>query len=188
MSESKPNTTTNNGSVIQQEEKKIVRPSIILVEWDAPERMFKAYSREFYRKIAIIILFFAIIFLVLKEFLLVGVLGVVFFAIYVFHTIPPRKVRHQITTNGINYASEHLYKWEELQSFFIEKKEDTNILNVNTVEPLPGRIFLLLDESVDLTNLQEIINERISIIEDPQMGTIDQMMLFFKSKFGDKSK
>ena len=37
----------------------IVKPSETLLEWDAPERMFKKRTREFYRKIAIIIIFFA---------------------------------------------------------------------------------------------------------------------------------
>lgn len=169
-------------SATTESEKKVVKPSQVLLEWVAPERLFKRKSREFYRKIAVIIIFFSLLLLVIKEFLLIGVLGVVFFVIYVFHTIPPRNITHKITTRGINYASGYLYEWDKLNSFFIEKKENTYILNVNTVDPLMGRIFLLLSDEVDRKKLSRLLNEHISIVEDPQPTTMDRMINKITSK------
>jgi len=154
----------------------IVKPSETLLEWDAPERMFKKRTREFYRKIAIIIIFFALLLLIIKEFLLIVVLGIVFFVVYVFHTVPPRVIHHKVTTNGLDYASLHLYRWDELESFFIEKKEDTHMLVINTKNPLPGRILLLLDERLNQDKVTKVLNEYISIVENPEVGVLDKIM------------
>lgn len=160
----------------------IVKPSVTLLEWDAPERMFKEKPREFYRKIGVILIFFAILFLIIKDFVVIGILGVIFFAVYVFHTIPPRNVHHKVTTNGIDYASEHIYRWDELQSFYLDKKEDTDILTLITKQQLPGRIFLLLSEGMDKENLARTMNEYISIDENPEIGFLDK----FISKASEK--
>lgn len=159
-----------------------MKPSKVLWEWTAPERLFQQRSREYYRKIAVIIIFFALLLLIIKEFLLIAVLGVIFFVVYVFHTIPPQKVTHQITTHGINYASQHLYRWDELVSFFIEKREDTNILSVNTKEALPGRLFLLLSDETDPKKISEIMNQYLSIVENPEVTVLDKITKAISSR------
>ncbi len=162
----------------EKQTQEIVKPSVTLAGWDAPEREFKKYPREYYRKIAVIVIFVAVIALVMKEFVLMFVIGVVFFVIYVFHTIPPRNVRHKITSNGIDYASEHLYKWSELRSFYIEKTPETQYhqLIIDTYEAFPGRLILLLDEKIDKTDLAKTLNEFISINESPEKGVLDKIL------------
>lgn len=154
----------------------IIKPSQVLIEWDAPERVFKTKSREFYRRTGVIIIFFAVLLLIIKEFLIIGVLGIVFFVVYVFHTVPPKVVHHKITTNGLDYGSEHLYKWSELESFYIEKKDDTDFLIINTKNPIPGRMLLLLDQKTDREKLSNIINRYISIIEKPEVTMMEKFM------------
>jgi len=175
-------TIEDKGPQISQSPEQIVKPSKVLIEWEAPERLFVKRPREFYRKIAIIILFFAFLLLIIKEFLLIGVLGVVFFVVYVFHTVPPRTIKHQITTNGINYASEHLYRWDVLRDFFIDEKDNVKILNVNTKDPLPGRIFMLLSKDLDYKKVSTAINEYLSIVENPEVSAIDKMVAGISKK------
>jgi hypothetical protein len=143
----------------------IIKPSKVITEWAAAERFFSTKSREFYRKMSIIIIFIALLLIIIKEFMLVIVLAVLFFVVYVFHTVPPRTVKHQITTNGVNYASETLYSWNELSGFFINKVDNTYVLNINTRAPIPGRLIMILSEEVNVHELSKIINEYISIIE-----------------------
>ena len=152
-----------------------MRPTQVIMEWEAPERMFETKSREYYRKIAVIIIFVMLLLIIIKELILMIVLVALFFAVYVFHTIPPRNIRHQITTNGINYASEHLYGWAELKSFFIKKQKDTNILNINTVMPLPGRILMLLGKDTSSQEISDILNQYISIVEKPEEEPLDKI-------------
>lgn len=154
----------------------IIKPSQVLIEWDAPERVFKTKPREFYRRTGVIIIFFAILLLIIKEFLIIGVLGIVFFVVYVFHTVPPKIVHHKITTNGLDYASEHLYMWSELEAFYLERKDDADFLIINTKSPIPGRILLLLEEKLDRKKLSEIINKYISIVEKPEVTMMEKFM------------
>lgn len=156
----------------------ILKPSVPIMEWEAPEREFKKHPREYYRKVAVIVIFMAVLALVMKEFVLMAVIGVVFFVIYVFHTIPPRKIRHKITSNGIDYGSEHLYRWSELKSFYIEKLPEAEYtrLIVDTYEAFPGRLILLLDKNNNTEELSKTLNEYISINESPEVGILDQLL------------
>ncbi len=153
----------------------IVKPSKVLMEWTAPERMFETKSREYYRRIAVIIIFFMLLFVVIKELILILVLGAVFFAVYAFHTVPPRDVTHQITTNGVNFASEHLYRWNELKDFFIKENEKGKTLFINTIAPLPGRIIMLLGDKAKHQEISELLNQYISIIEKPEEEPLDKL-------------
>jgi hypothetical protein len=156
----------------------IVKPSVSLIEWDAPEREFKKHPREYYRKIAVIVIFVAAIALVMTDFILMLVIGVVFFVVYVFHTIPPRTIHHRITSNGVDYGSEHLYKWSDLKSFYIEKPPETehHRIIIDTVEALPGRLILLLDEKINRDDLSKTLNQYISIDETPEVGILDKLL------------
>lgn len=153
----------------------ITKPTEVLLEWEAPERMFEPKPREFYRKIAVIIMFFILLLMLIKEFLLIAVLGVVFFVVYVFTTVPPRKVTHQITNNGINFAGDKLFRWEELKSFFIDKKNNTEILCVDTVAMLPGRLFMILGKDIKKEKVIEVTNQYLSITEVPELTSIDKI-------------
>lgn len=154
----------------------IVKPSKTLLEWEAPERVFKRKSRDFFRKIAVIIIFFALMFLIIKDFIFIIVLGIIFFVVYVFNTVPPRNVVHKITTNGVNYASEQLYSWTELKSFYIEEKSDTAFLVIDTVQPFPGRLLLILTDKVNKRELAETLNQYISVNENPEPNMFDSFI------------
>ncbi len=182
-----PKVTSQNANSQSQEQtqqpQKIVKPSVTLIEWEAPDRPFKKRSRDFYRRIAIILIFFSVLFLIIKDFWLILFFGIFFFVVYVFTSIPPRKVVHKITTNGVYYASEHNYPWDQLLDFFFVKKDDTDFLVFDTVEKFPGRLYLILSEDVDKKKLQEIVNEYVSIIEEPETTYLDRMTSYLANKF-----
>ncbi len=163
-------------------QKKIVKPSVTLFEWEAPERTFKKKDREFYRKIGVIIIFFMMMLVIIKEFLVIIVLGVVFGAVYVFTSVPPRKVIHQITTNGVNFASTQVYPWESLISFFIQDQNGVKTLVINTKDALPGRLLLILPDDLDVEKLQKTVNEYLSIIEKPERNIYQDLI----QKIGQK--
>lgn len=168
--------------VPSQSQDKIVKPSVTLLQWEAPERLFKKRDKEFYRKIGVIIIFFMVMLVIIKEFLVIIVLGVVFGAVYIFTSVPPQKVVHQITTNGVLYASAHLYPWESLISFFIQQEQGTNMLIINTRDALPGRLILLIPDEVKVQKVQKIVNEYLSIVENPERNVYQD----FVKKIGQK--
>lgn len=169
---------------LQREE--IVKPTAIIMEWESPERMFKKQPREFFRRIAVIISFFVLLLLFIKEFLVIAVLGVVFFVTYVFYTVPPRTVRHQVTNNGFNFGDEHFYKWKDLVSFYFETKNSVTLLILNTVDVLPGRLYVILAPTVDRAKLQAELNQHISIEENPEKNMYEDWMNKITSKLNTK--
>jgi len=166
----------------QENKEEVLKPSKELIKWEAPERLFKTKSREYYRRLAVIIIFFSLLAIITKDIPMVLILGVSFFAVYVFHTIPPRKVTHQITTRGVNYASEYLYTWDKLVDFWIEEKEGKKVLNMTTVDALPGRITLIIGDSVDAKKLSKEINNYLSINENPVKPVANGLLAKISSK------
>lgn len=174
---------SNNTKVDGVNKKKVLGPSKTLFEWEVQERIFKEKSREFYRRLAVIVIFFSLLAVIIKDIPLVLILGLSFFAVYVFHTIPPRKVVHKITDRGIDYASDYLYTWDELKNYWIEEKDGYKLLISDTVNPLPGRITLLLNPDVNIKNLQAELNNRLLFNENPSVPVYESMLTKVSSKF-----
>lgn len=168
-------------------EERLYKPSVTLLEWEAPERAFRKYSREFYRRVGVILIFFAFLLLAIQDFMVIAVLGVIFFVVYVFHSIPPRKVIHKVTTNGFYYAMDYHYMWSELQSFYFEKKDGVRYLILNTVDPLPGRLYVILPKDITEDALLKNLNQYLSFDENPGSNVYEDMMRAFKSRIKLKS-
>ena len=168
-------------------EEKIFRPSETLLEWESPERAFKKYTREFYRRMGVILIFFAFLLLAIQDFMVIAVLGVIFFVVYVFHSIPPRKVVHKITTNGFYYAMDYHYMWSELRSFYFEKKDSIRYLILNTVDPLPGKLYVILGKEITEDTVLKTLNQYISFDENPASNVYEDIMKAFRSRVKLKS-
>ncbi len=116
----------------------------VVLEWTAPARPYKKRSREFYTTILSIAFLCGVILLLLKEFLLIGVIIAFAFLSYVLATHKPEDVVHQITTKGIR-TDNKLFEWIELTNFWLKKEWDTETVIIKTVKPLPGVIVMVLD-------------------------------------------
>lgn len=161
----------------------IVKQSKVLLEWSTFDRLSKESSKYSIRKIGVIALFIAFIFLILKDFWLIIIIAVLYFVVYVFITTPSQKITHKITNNGIFYASEHLYKWSELLNFYIENRDDHRLLVVNAKKTLPGRLFLVLADDINNEKVIKVMNEYLSIIETPPISQLDKVTKFISKKF-----
>ncbi len=118
----------------------------INVEWRAPARPYKVRTREFYTTILSIAFLLGVILLLLKEFLLIGVIIAFAFLSYVLSTHKPDDVKHQLTDTGI-LTDGNTYKWEELTHFWFKKQFDQEVVIVKTVKPLPGAVIMVIDSA-----------------------------------------
>lgn len=118
-------------------------PNKLLVEWTAPARPYKERTREFYTTILSIAFLLGVILLLLKEFLLIGVIMAFAFLSYVLATHKPEDVTHQIHDDGI-VTDGKLYKWEEFSQFWVTKQFDQEVVICKTLKALPGVILMLL--------------------------------------------
>lgn len=115
----------------------------MLVEWSAPARPYKERTREFYTTILSIAFLLGVILLLLKEFLLIGVIMAFAFLSYVLATHKPEDVTHQLNDDGI-VTDGKLYKWEEFSQFWVTKQFDQEVVICKTFKTLPGVVLMLL--------------------------------------------
>lgn len=143
----------------------------VLVEWTAPARPFKTRTREFYTTVGSIAFLCGVILLLLKEFLLIGVIIAFAFLSYVLASVKPGDTIHQVTTKGIR-TDNKLYEWTELTNFWFKKQWNQEVVICQTVKALPGIILMV----VDPTKREEIvkaIGENIPL-EKPDDSFVDR--------------
>ncbi|MFH2085484.1 MAG: hypothetical protein ABII21_01705 [bacterium] len=121
-----------------------VKVEKVLLEWTAPSRPYKLRSREFYTTILSIAFLLGVILLLLKEFLLIGVIMAFAFLSYVLATYKPEDAKHKITTSGVR-TDNKLYEWSKLTNFWLKKQWDQEVIICKTVTAIPGVILLVLD-------------------------------------------
>lgn len=140
--------TQNPTSIYQAETGDVpenIKVEKILAEWSAPSRPYKVRSREFYTTILSIAFLLGVILLLLKEFLLIGVIMAFAFLSYVLATYKPEDAKHQVTTSGIRTDGK-LYEWDKLTNFWIKKQWDQEVIICKTINPIPGVILLVIDD------------------------------------------
>lgn len=131
----------------------------ILAEWIAPARPYKTRSREFYTTILSIAFLLGVILLLIKEFLLIGVIIAFAFLSYILATHKPDNVTHQLTNKGIRTDSK-LYEWEKFTNFWLKKEWDQEVVICQTVTTLPGVILLVLDPG-KRTEIVKILRDQL---------------------------
>lgn len=124
----------------------------VILEWTAPARPYKTRSREFYTTVLSIAFLLGVILLLIKEFLLIGVIIAFAFLSYVLATHKPEDAVHQVTTSGIR-TDNKLFAWDGLTNFWLKKEWDQEVVICKTKAALPGVILLVIDP----TKREEII-------------------------------
>lgn len=174
--------TTNQTPIYQAETGEIpenVKVEKILIEWSAPSRPYKVRTREFYTTILSIAFLLGVILLLLKEFLLIGVIMAFAFLSYVLSTYKPDDAKHQITTGGIRTDGK-LWQWDQLTNFWLKKQWDQEVIICKTVTALPGVILLVIDES-KRENILKIIGEKIPLVK-PTDSFVDKASKWLGNK------
>lgn len=156
-----------------------VKVEKILLEWTAPSRPYKVRSREFYTTILSIAFLLGVILLLLKEFLLIGVIMAFAFLSYVLATYKPDNANHKITTSGIR-TDNKLYDWKSLTNFWLKKQWDQEVIICKTVTALPGVILLVLDPAKRETIIKEI-GDKIPLVK-PTDSFVDKASKWLGNK------
>lgn len=114
-----------------------------IISWKSPVRIFKPRSKKYFTKVALYALIFILAAIAFGEFFLVGVIIAVVFVVYVLATAEPEIIEHKITNMGI-ISGGRAFLWEELDSFWFEKRNDDRLLMVQTDLHFPTRLIILL--------------------------------------------
>lgn len=125
------------------------------IKWQAPSRPQIKTNPQFYSTIGILVLAVCLVLFVAGQFALIAAIVAILFATYVLSNVPPERVHHEITTRGVSYAGK-VYLWDELKSFGFKTRGGYVTLIINTREPFPGQLFLIL-EKVDYEEVKKVI-------------------------------
>ncbi len=156
-----------------------VKVEQVLVEWTAPLRPYKKRDREYYTTIASITFLLGVILLLMKEFLLIGVVFAFAFLSYILASVPPRNIRHQLTAKGIRTDGQ-LFKWDELVSFWIDKKWSFEVVYIQTKRLVPGFIILILDPR-QREKILKILKQHL-VVDKPEPSFVDKASKWLQEK------
>jgi len=156
---------------VQENQNKKPAPLKMLIEWEAPVRLFKKRDREYFSTIGAIAFLLIIILLFLKEWLLIVVIIALSFVSYVLATVPPGKTKHRITNRGVSTGGRN-YFWPELGRFWFRKKWGQGILEIETIFGLPRRLMLLLGEA-NKEEIKKILSDYL-LEEKPEKAWMDR--------------
>lgn len=138
-------------------------PEEELYTWQAPGRLFKRRTREFYTTVAALVFLLSVILFFAKEFLLIGVILAIGFVSYVMASIPPEPIEHTITNKGIR-TDNKLFEWGTLGRFWWQEKWHQTYVSIETPGRVPSILILLegkgKQEEIDAILKKYLINEK----------------------------
>ena len=143
-----------------------------IVSWKSPERIFKARSQKYFVKVALYSLVFILAAIAFGEYFLVGVIIAVAFVVYVLATAEPQVIEHKITNMGI-ISGGRAFLWEELDSFWFDKKGDDRLLLVQTNLHFPTRLIMILT-SVSERTLLDVMEKHLHFHHAPVHTLFDK--------------
>ena len=116
-----------------------------LLSWSAPGRPFRKKSKEFFLSGLLIVFLIEVILFIFSEYLLMFVVGTLYFFAVSLAITPPHNFHYKISTQGIK-VEDHFYIWEELYDFYFKIIDGTDVLVVRTQAFLPGELKIPLGD------------------------------------------
>lgn len=138
------------------------------IKWRAPSRPFKPRNKKYFTTIGVTILVLGLILILVREFLLIGVIIALAFVSYALATVKPEEVEHEVTDEGVKTGKD-TYKWEDLTGFFFSEQWGFEMVNFNTKKKFPGRLMLLLGNQPK-EELEKFAVKYITKNEAPKKG------------------
>lgn len=126
-----------------------------IISWKSPVRVFIKRSNKYFTKVGVFALIAILAAIAFGEFVLVGVIIALVFMVYVLATAIPESVEHRINYMGIITGGK-VFLWEDLDSFWFDKKGEEHILVVQTYLRFPSRLIILLSNVSDRAILDVI--------------------------------
>lgn len=108
-----------------------------LISWSAPGRPFRKKGKDFYVSGLLIVFLVEIILFIFSEYLLMFVVGALYFFAVSLAWVPPQNFHYRISTQGIK-VEDHFYIWDELYDFYFKRIEGMDVLVVSAHNVIPG--------------------------------------------------
>ena len=139
----------DEGKSKKKRNKKKIVPLETLYSWESMARPYVKRGRAWFLSIATVALILILFFAFLQDIMVILVICVAVFIVYLLGSVPPGKVKHSITNKGIKTVG-RLFKWEELQNFWLAEKFGSQIVYAETASRFPSRVVMLVDKEQEL--------------------------------------
>ena len=128
-----------------------------LISWSAPGRPFRKKGKDFYVSGLLIVFLVEIILFIFSEYLLMFVVGALYFFAVSLAWVPPQNFHYRISTQGIK-VEDHFYIWDELYDFYFKRIEGMDVLVVRAHNVIPGDLKISLGD-VPLDHVRRVLVE-----------------------------
>jgi len=152
-----------------------------IVSWKSPVRIFKARSKRYFTKVILYGLILILAAVAFGEFFLVGVIIALIFVAFVLATAEPEIIEHKITNMGIISAG-RAFLWEDLDSFWFEKRGDDRVLIVQTYLRFPSRLIILLTSEISDRTILDILEKHIHYFHAPVHTLFDKWAMALQKR------
>lgn len=139
-----PTESSENQPLVVQPEKPYERPET-LVQWQAPARVFRGRSRNWFVGLFLLALILVIGLALLKQLTLMLAVIALAFALYALNRVEPKEIRYAIRTTGIKIGPREYY-YHDLKWFWLVEEENRSVLHVSTYLSLPHLLVMVVPE------------------------------------------
>jgi len=147
----------------------------ILLVWEKemPADSKKVFNSGFVRAATIIGILLGILFLFMKEFALILVVGSIILFLSSLDKMSFSKVRYEVSNHGISIGDD-LYFWDVLRRYYFSPRGVSDeVIVVDTVLGIPGKIYLPFNKG-DRTKIMEIFDRYLNYLEEEPKTVFDK--------------
>jgi hypothetical protein len=158
--------------VIENERKQLET----VYEWEAPERIYTPKSRRWFAYVGIIALVLIALSALTNNFILIFAIIALVVVLYTVYSVPPHKIKHQITNKGL-YSMHTLFLWKNILTFWVTERDGEKLLHFEykgrATDSFYRRMVLVLGKG----NLKTIVAYIVQYIDYLGPTEIDQGIL-----------
>lgn len=146
----------------------------ILLVWEKemPADSKKVFNSSFVRAVTIIGILLGVLFLFMREFALILVVGSLILFFSSLDKMTFSKVRYEVSNHGI-LIGDDLYFWDVLRRYYFSPRGVSDeVVVVDTVLGIPGRIYLPFNPE-DKSKIMEIFNNYLNYLEEEPKTVFD---------------
>ena len=129
-------------TIIPQRPEVVYGPKDGFHGWHALSRPVHPKSeKQMTRTLTVIGIFIGLLALMMQSYFFILVVVSIIVLQKALRQTPPEKVHYEISTHGIKFE-DALYKWQDLENYFIKEVNKLKVAVVSTKNPIPGRLYL----------------------------------------------
>lgn len=175
----------HEGRVISKDELDAKRQATVdaktIVSWKSPVHVFKPRSKKYFTKVTLYALVAILAAIAFGEFALVGVIIAIVFVALVLANAAPEIIEHKINNMGI-ISGGRVFLWEDLDSFWFDKRGDERMLMVQTNLHFPSRLIIILTNISERT-LLDILEKHLHYHQAPVHTLLDKWSHTLQRRF-----